>query len=160
MVDTIFAFLFSLFFNTTPPTAADSATTTAAVVTVIDGDTIDVMENGERVRVRYIGVDAPEYNHETGAHECFAAAATAANRSLVAGREVELVRGTDATDDYGRTLAYVSVDGESVNDALVAGGFATALPIEPNTRYARRFYEQQQHAKEIGAGLWKSCPRN
>jgi endonuclease YncB( thermonuclease family) len=41
---------------------------------------------------------------------------------LIAGRAVELQR--TGTDKYGRTLAYVSVDGKDVGDILMQRGLA------------------------------------
>lgn len=98
--------------------------TTATVKRVVDGDTVE-LEGGEKVR--YIGVDTPEKG-KNGYDE-----ATAFNRSMVEGQEVELVYDVDCRDRYSRLLAYVCVDLEMVNEQLLRQGHARTLPIKPNT---------------------------
>src|SRR5690606_4359159 len=61
--------------------------TTATVINVVDGDTIDVLIDGEEYRVRYIGVDTPEVY---GGVDCFGPEASQANKDLVDGQTVEL----------------------------------------------------------------------
>ena len=68
----------------------------ATVLRVIDGDTIDVEINGERQRVRYIGMNTPERGEP-----CFDEA-TAANVELVQGKTVQLVKDVSDTDRYDR----------------------------------------------------------
>ena len=38
---------------------------------------------------------------------------------------------------------------------MVKDGYATALTIEPNTKYAEKFEFYQKTAKDAGLGLWK-----
>ena len=86
------------------------------VVRIIDGDTLDT----SRGRVRLFGVDTPERG------ERCATEATERLREL-AGDTVRLKDGPRLTDTYGRTLAYVyTVDGISIDAALIREGFATA----------------------------------
>ena len=84
---------------------------------VYDGDTI-LLDGGDRVR--YLGIDAPEMDHEGGKSEFLAAKATALNRKLVSGAPLRLEYDQDRTDHYGRILAYVFLPaGEMVNAHLV-----------------------------------------
>ena len=83
--------------------------------------------NGAIVRVRYIGMDTPEYDQTCGTE------ATQANAALVAGQTVRLVRDVSETDQYGRLLRYVYVGDTFVNGALVAGGWAGAKDYPPDT---------------------------
>ena len=138
------------------PVMHSGATTTATVTAVIDGDTIDVQFGTTTARVRYIGIDTPEpYRDEEPA--CFSTEASAANRQLVAGKQVTLVADQEDTDKYDRLLRYVYVDEVMVNAELVRGGYATTLPIKPNTTHASEFLALQQAAKQAGLGLWGSC---
>ena len=68
----------------TQPTAIPVAGETAYVVKVVDGDTIDVDIDGRVERLRYIGIDTPEYYEPCGTE------ATQANAALVAGKTVRL----------------------------------------------------------------------
>jgi len=125
--------------------------TTQKVARVIDGDTIE-LENGERVR--YIGIDTPETKHPSKPVEYYGREADSANRSLVEGKEVWLEFDVQERDQYGRLLAYVCVDDIFVNAWLVENGYAQVMTIPPNVRYAERFLELQQKAREEGKGLW------
>ena len=79
------------------------------------------------------------------------------NRELVGGERVRLVFGAERRDRYGRLLAYVYVGDEFVNAAIVRGGFARTLEIEPNTDRAPLFNRLEQEAANAGRGLWARC---
>jgi micrococcal nuclease len=129
------------------------------VARVVDGDTIDVIAGGARVRVRYIGVDTPETRHPAKAVQCYGQAASAFNERLVGGQRVRLVRDVEERDRYGRLLAYVyrARDGLFVNAELARLGYAQPLAIGPDTRYARRFARLAREARHAGRGLWSAC---
>ena len=79
-----------------------SQTAGAAIVErVIDGDTIEILLDGRKETVRYIGIDAPESVHPRRGMEPFGKAASDFNRSLVGAEKFvwssTLNRGT-ATD--------------------------------------------------------------
>ena len=122
----------------------------ARVLRVVDGDTIDVEIEGQRARVRYIGVNTPERD------EPCAAAATEANARLVAGGEVRLLRDVSEEDRYGRLLRYVHAEGVFVNEALVREGYAENSVWEPDTQYAARFRALEAEARAAGRGCHAS----
>ncbi len=73
------------------PVASQADSTTVQVVRVIDGDTIQVCcVFGDRVKVRYIGVDTPETHHPMRGVEPYGKEAAEANRKLVDGKTVRL----------------------------------------------------------------------
>jgi micrococcal nuclease len=131
----------------------------AVVVRVVDGDTVVVRTGGREEHVRYIGVDTPESVKPGTPVQCFAKAASAANRRLVAGERVRLVADAEARDRYGRTLAYVyrSSDGLFVNAELVRRGYAKPLAIGPNVSHAGEFRRLAASARRAGRGLWSRC---
>ncbi len=95
----------------------------ATVLRVIDGITIDVKDESGTHRVRYLGVkvlpDGPLGSSRLSVQ------AEALNRYLVEGRTVQLEKDLLDVDSSGELLRYVYVDGEMVNMALLANGFAT-----------------------------------
>ncbi len=130
---------------------------TVQVVRVIDGDTIQVCcVFGDRVKVRYIGVDTPETYHPMRGVEPYGKKAAEANRKLVDGKTVRLQFDVQQLDRYGRTLAYVYLeDGTFVNAWLVENGYAMVMTVPPNVRYQELFLNLQREAREAGRGLWR-----
>ena len=116
----------------------------ARVTNVIDGDTIDVQINGETFRVRYVGVNTPERDEP-----CYSEA-SAANRALVGGQNVILVRDVSETDRFDRLLRYVYVGDTFVNEVLVAQGFAEAVLYEPDDREHDNFVQLERQAEQQG----------
>lgn len=130
----------------------------AQVVRVVDGDTIVVNYDGNKERVRYIGVDTPESVKPNTPVQCFAKAASHLNEQLVAGKTVILTPGAEQRDRYGRLLAYVRTkDGLDVNRELLARGAARTLEIAPNTQRAYEFSTLEAKARYEQAGLWGLC---
>ena len=112
---------------------------------VVDGDTIELTDGR---RVRYIGINTPERDQP------YYEEATAANRQLVDGKDVQLEFDQDTFDQYGRSLAYVWVDGQMVNFTMLNQGFANAFTVPPNVKYEAEFRQAEREAREAGRGLW------
>ena len=94
---------------------------TGKVVGIADGDTITVLNNGRGEKIRLHGIDTPEKG------QAFANKAKAVTGSMLRGRVVEITPMT--TDRYGRTVAQVYVDGQSLNESLVRSvGLRMGLP--------------------------------
>ena len=126
------------------------------VVKVVDGDTIHVRLDDDRVeKVRYIGVNTPEVHHPRRGEEPGGREATEVNRRLVAGRHVRLELDVQSRDRYGRLLAYVWVGDSMVNAELVSRGYAQVMTVPPNVRYQDRFLKLQRDARAAGRGLWR-----
>jgi endonuclease YncB( thermonuclease family) len=121
----------------------------ALVTRIIDGDTIDVSIDGQIYRVRYIGMDTPERGMP------FFSEATEANRQLVGGQTVILVKDVSETDRYNRLLRYVYLaNGVFVNADLVRQGFAQIATYPPDVAHQAEFLALQQQARDAGLGLW------
>lgn len=130
-----------------------SSAEVGVVARVIDGDTID-LESGERIR--YLMVNTPETTG--GKDECYGQNAVTFNTDLVLGKTIEYECDVDCTDMFGRTLAYVRVDGQEVNTLLVERGFACVLHIPPNgDDRADEFEALEDAARAANRGLWGQC---
>jgi micrococcal nuclease len=136
------------------PTAPRDAAV-ARVDRVVDGDTIRLTGVGP---VRLIGVDTPETYG--GRVECFGPEATRYVRDLLPrGARVRYTVGEEPRDRYGRLLVYLYMpDGAALNYVLVTAGYATALTIPPNDRYAEVFRRAERGARLARSGMW-SRPR-
>jgi micrococcal nuclease len=89
---------------------------TGPVVSVLDGDTIEVLHNTNPERIRLSGIDCPEKS------QAFGKRAKQAASALVFGKEVTLQ--THGYDKYKHTLADVLLpDGTNLNQELVKEGW-------------------------------------
>lgn len=97
---------------------------------VHDGDTI--WWQGEKIRIA--AIDAPELDAADPRDAARAAAARARLVQLIGDRDLTVER--LGHDCYGRTLAYLVIDGRRVGDQLVAEGHARRWtgPIIPTCR--------------------------
>lgn len=154
----------------------------ARVVRVIDGDTFDVSfsdlteeelrrlpspvsrrwlalrdAGGTSLRVRLIGIDAPELHHPSLMVQRFAAESAEFLRALMEGQSVSLTFEEETFDRYGRLLAYADWEGShSIEAELLRRGLAVAYTRFPFTREAEyRAYEAE--AKLAKLGIWSDA---
>jgi endonuclease YncB( thermonuclease family) len=120
------------------------------VTRVYDGDTV-LLEDGRKVR--YLGINAPEYQ------EPFYLKAKRLNESLVLGREIRLESDQERTDSYGRVLAHVYAGHEMVNARLVQEGLAHAFFIGPNRKHHALLLRLQAEAQQRKVGMWSARGR-
>ena len=125
--------------------AALAADFTGKVVSVLDGDTIEVLHNTRAARIRLSGIDCPEKGQAYGQRAKQAASA------LVYGKEVTLQ--TYGLDKHGRTLADVRLaDGTNVNHALVKDGWCWWYrKYAPGDTILEGLEKEAREAKK---GLW------
>ena len=116
------------------------------VVSVLDGDTIEVLHNQHPERIRLSGIDCPEKGQAYGKR------AKQAASELVFGKEVTLQ--THGHDKYGRTIADVLLpDGTNIHYTLVKDGWCWW-----NRKYAPGDAAREGLEKEAGdahRGLWR-----
>ncbi|MCL4367200.1 thermonuclease family protein [Patescibacteria group bacterium] len=126
---------------------------------VIDGDTIE-LSNG--IKVRYIGIDAPETVDPRRPVGCFGREANQENKKLVEGKQVILKKDISEVDSFGRWLRYVYLPNNNqedlfINDYLVRSGYAWAATYPPDVQFAPQFLEAEQYARVNSLGLWSKC---
>jgi micrococcal nuclease len=98
-------------------------------VRVVDGDTV-VLDGQEKVRL--IGVDTPETVDPRKPVERFGHEASTFTTRRLAGQRVHLAYDWQRTDKYGRTLAYICLEGELVNEEIVREGYGFAYVNIPS----------------------------
>jgi endonuclease YncB( thermonuclease family) len=135
--------------------AADAARVrllSATVARVEDGDSLIAFSAERRLRIRLLGIDAPELPHESAPGQPFGPEAAAHLAGMVRGKTVRLE--TYGRDRYNRLLAVVRVDGESVNVALVRAGLAHVYRGETCRAYCAELESAEREARQARAGLW------
>jgi micrococcal nuclease len=132
---------------------AAGAEESTLVERVVDGDTL-VISGGDRIRL--IGVDTPETKHPTKPAQPFGKEASEFTRRMVEGKRVQIQFDPGETKDkYGRTLAYVYIDGQFLNEMLLREGLARALLNYPFSAEAKaRFRAAEAEARAAHRGIW------
>ncbi|MBM4302669.1 MAG: hypothetical protein FJ121_14305 [Deltaproteobacteria bacterium] len=129
----------------------------ALVVQVVDGDTL-MLAGG--IKVRVLGIDAPEMEQEGRPADFLAHKAKATLAELTLSRTVSLSYDRRRYDHYGRLLAYLHLPDQTlVNAELVRLGMARVYFIAPNLRYQKDLLAAQQEAIEAQRGIWQQLPK-
>lgn len=122
------------------------------VVEVNDGDTITVLWDGRRERVRLIGIDAPELEQRPWGQKAKRYLKDLLNASQWT---VSLEFDVEKTDKYGRLLSYVwTPDRRMINVQMLGEGYAMLFTFPPNVRYVDEFRKAQDEARRKGLGIW------
>lgn len=141
-----------------PPPAEDVDTYVSR--RVIDGDTVDLAGPAGPVRVRILGIDAPEVAHDGRPAQCGSADARERLAELTSDG-VQLVSdpGSDPEDRYGRRLAYLEAGGVDVGGALVAEGLVGAWSPPSVAAPARlaHYRAAEAAAQDAMVGSWGPC---
>lgn len=121
---------------------------TAKVTDIDGGDALVVIVEGEKIKIRLYGIDAPV----SGQHG--SNAATRFLRSLVAEHPVyvEVLE----TDGFGRSVAIVKrLEKESsINAAMVANGYAWVHPKSCRADRCIKWKSLERQAKKFRLGIW------
>lgn len=132
----------------------DSSDDVITVHSVIDGDTIDVVQDGETTRVRLLNINTPEMGKECLAEEA---------KQYLAGllpvdTVVTLEYDAEREDNYGRTLAGVFKEGTLVNASVAEEGLAVPMKVGGNTRFFSEVSAAADRARAAGKGINSAGP--
>lgn len=113
------------------------------------------LSNGDRVRL--LLVDTPETTG--GKMDCYGQQAVQFTSAQVTGKTVQLSYDeASCKDRFGRTLAYVKVDGVDLNRALVDQGYACFLYVSPGGKDRKtEFEDAEAQARTNRVGVWGQC---
>lgn len=114
------------------------------VVSIVDGDTIDVLYNDKTERIRLNGIDAPEQDQAYGQR------AKQLAEDLTHGQHVTVE--TKEQDRYGRTVGDVFLpDGRNLSRELVGAGLAWWYCEHSSDQTLK---DLEQDARDKKRGLW------
>ena len=150
---------------------------TVQVLRVVDGDSLEValldtddpdlprsvlhrwtaqeMSLSPSLRVRLIGIDAPELFQETGEISSLGLEALNSVRALIDNEKIELQFDAKYWDDYERLLAYAFLPNseELLQTALLRNGNAVAERGYSHP-YRDHFIAMEEEAKSLKKGMW------
>ena len=124
------------------------------VIRVNDGNTVTVVENGEEVAIRLVGIDAPEISgiaHVPG--QPFSLSAKEYLSNLVLQKSVDIkFYGEDAS---GRSLGEIIAEGVNINIEMLNAGLAEVYRGQPARNLEIRAYRDAEgKAKKAAKGIW------
>jgi len=113
-------------------------------VYVADGDTINVMKGNIPVKIRLFGVDCPEKSQAYGQD------AKEFTTSLVKDQIVTVI--PKKQDNYGRTIASISIDGKNLSYLLIKAGYGWHYKMFSKSR---ELAKAEREARIAERGLWQ-----
>lgn len=113
------------------------------VVGVADGDSITVMHDGKGEKIRLYGIDCPEKRQAYGKK------AKQFTSRMVFQKIVDVKPTTK--DRYGRTIAWISIEGASLNEGLLKAGLAWHYKKYSSDK---NLAELEAQARSLKTGLW------
>ena len=116
------------------------------VVGVADGDTIMVLHEGRGEKIELYGIDAPDIG------QAFSKRAKQFVSEMIYGKTVEVK--TKNQDQYGHTFAIVTIDGQSLNEALIKNGLAWVFRIHCKEPFCKDWIDLEIVARYHKIGLW------
>lgn len=117
---------------------------------VIDGDTIEVIKNGGKIKVRLYGIDCPEDG------QAFGGQAKKIMQQITFDRNIK-IKIIDY-DKYGRAVAVVYVDNKNANEAMLKGGYAWVYTKYCKADFCNDWKAYEQKAQKYKKGLWQQLP--
>ncbi len=142
--------------------ALPAGATLGTIARLVDGDTYEILVNGQSARYRLYHADTPEV-YETvqcGGSDATEFASYALSFSDTPGQI--WIDGIDQRDRYGRKLAYLwfTVDGAPylLNHVLINNGWAEDIDYgDPYNPYKSHLRAAARFAKEHRLGVWAKC---
>ena len=139
--------------------SADPVMSTATVLRVVDGDTVDIVDDVRgRLHVRLLGIDTPETKKPGYTVGCWGPEATPFAESTLTGQRVALVNDPSQGlhDRFGRTLAYLEKTNRwnySVEAARAGAAKSYVYRDQPTSLYPA-IAAAQEEAVTAQRGLW------
>ncbi|NPE26736.1 hypothetical protein HNV12_01895 [Methanococcoides sp. SA1] len=118
---------------------------TAQVTRVIDGDTLEL---NNQTKVRLLGINTPESNQPYYSEAKQFLSQTLAQTILLE---------SHGPDKYQRTLGYIFLQDQNINQQILSQGLATLYYYEKDHHY-KSLKEAEEQARLMQLGIWKKSP--
>jgi endonuclease YncB( thermonuclease family) len=131
--------------------ASGTQTFPGRVVAIADGDTITILDSANtQHRIRLEGIDAPE------SHQAFGEQSRLSLSEMIFGKDVSV--SYQKTDQYGRLVGKILLDGKDINLEQVKAGMAWHYKFyeDEQTPEDRELYARAEaEAQAARRGLWQ-----
>ena len=129
----------------------------AKIIAVLDGDTVLIKRASGLVKIRLADIDAPEVSHagmdgqppSSQKAQTFGETSRRSLSDMVLGKQVKV--DSQATDQYGRMVAHLSVNGMDVNTEQIRRGMAWEYS---HFHSNQELIALQEEARQAQRGLW------
>ncbi len=131
------------------------------IVVVYDGDTVGIeFPDGQRRKIRLIGIDSPETSHSDEQVRLLAQLSKRVTFYYLFREQVILEYDWEREDKYGRLLAYLKTEKNGLfNEFILEEGFASAYLRFPfKEEYREKFIQAEKSARISNKGLWREEP--
>ena len=131
----------------------------AQVVRVVDGDTVEVLLDNKKEKVRVIGINTPEVVDPRKSVECFGKEASNMAKEILSNQNVVLESDSSQqnVDKYGSLLRYVFVNGVDFGKQMIAEGYAHEYTYDLPYKYQLEYKASERQARKDKVGLWESA---
>ena len=119
------------------------------VIHVADGDTITVLSDGRKIKVRLYGIDTPEKKQWYGQNAKTFTSSQVMDK-IVDVQEIDI-------DRYGRVVGLVSVGNLLLNRHLVEYGYAWVYHQYCKKPFCSEWAKVEAEARATKRGLWRSA---
>jgi len=113
---------------------------------ISDGDTITVLHDAKKEKIRLYGIDTPEMK------QAFGKKAKKFTESMVSGKTVNVE--TITKDRYGRTVGIVLINEKCLNSDLVSAGYAWVYDRYCKKDMCDKWRLFEKEARRLKSGLW------
>lgn len=131
------------------------------IVVVYDGDTVGIeFPDGQRRKIRLIGIDSPETSHSDEQVRLQAQLSKRFAFYYLYRMHVTVEYDWEREDKYGRLLAYLWTEKNGLfNEFILEEGFASAYLRFPfKEEYRQKFIQAEKSARISNKGLWRKEP--
>jgi len=118
---------------------------------VSDGDTIWILQDNKKIKVRLLGIDAPEMNQDFGKNS------QEILHNLIANRMVTIIG--NKQDRYQRLIGKVSFEGKDINLLMVMHGAAwhyKKYQSDQSQQDQILYANEELKARQEQKGLWQN----
>lgn len=161
-----------------------SSSISSDVTRVLDGDTLEINQNGIVESIRLLGIDAPEIAHtESEVSECYGDDARYFLEDWVLDENIKIDFDVECTDIFGRTLGWIFLRGQDpavasimeqyelhgleedgsyellINEMMARLGYATIYQneVDKSERYKEWMETAEELAEAERLGGWADC---